>query len=444
MECDMMADYYNNLPVKEEDTTEQDAMMEIMGEQQEKPCSCARACCVGITCGACFMCGNKCAVGVCCPDETPYVEEPYMYSDYYEEPYVQNLAEVAPVFTTIVDCCQENHQEEPTICDLGLLFQSLIEGDIQQMSYSYVEPSRFNHYWAAMEQEDVYYPQEESSYCIDALFASIAESDSAPLVCYYDSFVPQNTVETDAEVNPYCVNLADLFASECERTVVEESEQDSIIAEPYYTYDLYATLIETEGCGFMSRSLCAEPAVYDLDNLIPEVEMIEATVETVENHDEIVPMQTEEAEENLVSSFVQSEGHVLAINETCVRIEEKQEYLVQMTEEPVFTQEMFSLNYEEQDKVDECDVEEEEKLNLSNDSWDALEDEYEKADNTEEPYIERLDVDEEEQCETDGFVLFTEAFKAKFEEIKAPKMFEDIKVPKIFDEQFVVVDFNDR
>lgn len=110
---------------------------------------------------------------------------------------------------------------------------------------------------------------------------------------------------------------------------------------------------------------------------------------------------------------------------------------------------MFTLNvnaspFVEQDKIDECDVEEEEKLNLSNDSWDELEDEYEKADNTEEPYIERLDVDEEESETNDKFAQFTEAFKAKFEDIKAPKMFEDIKVPKIFDEQFVVVDFNDR
>jgi len=98
---------------------------------------------------------------------------------------------------------------------------------------------------------------------------------------------------------------------------------------------------------------------------------------------------------NLVSSVIQSEGHILELNDTCVRIEEKADYFVPH-EEPVFTQEMFT--YEETVQVEECDVEEEEKLNLSNDSWDELEEEYEQADNTEEPYIERLDVDEEENC----------------------------------------------
>jgi hypothetical protein len=92
---------------------------------------------------------------------------------------------------------------------------------------------------------------------------------------------------------------------------------------------------------------------------------------------------------------------------------------------------------------EDSDVEEEEKLNMSNDSWDELEDEYEQADNTEEPYIERCDLEEEEDCKTDAkFSIFTfqEAFKAKFN-IDDIKM--DIKAPKIFDEEFKMVDFTE-
>jgi len=197
------------------------------------------------------------------------------------------------------------------------------------MAFSYVEPSMVENYWDSMEQEVVY--EKESSYCIAGLFASVAESESAPLVNYYDQtmFVPQNTVETDVEINPYCVNLADLFASESERTVVEESEQDSIIAEPYYTCDLYATLIETEGCRFISRSLVNDQCFYDLDNFM--------TVETIENA-ENVQIQDADLSSNDDDSVLESEGHIMTINETCVRIEEKNEYLAQMLEEPVFTQ----------------------------------------------------------------------------------------------------------
>jgi hypothetical protein len=74
------------------------------------------------------------------------VQEPYMYN-LFEEPIIQNLAEIAPVFTTIVD--QDN--EEPIVCNLGQLFLSLIEGDIKQMSYTYVEPSSIKIYWEQME-----------------------------------------------------------------------------------------------------------------------------------------------------------------------------------------------------------------------------------------------------------------------------------------------------
>lgn len=337
------------------------------------------------------------------------VEEPYMYN-LFEEPLIQNMAEVAPVFTTIVD--QDN--EEPVVCDLGQLFHSLIEGDCNQLYYTYVEPNTLNNYWEMMEESEVEEEVKsvyelESSYCIDQLFNSFTCCVKCDNI-----FVPQNTVETtDIEVNPYMVNLADLFASECEITVVEESEDNSIVAEQQFTYDLYATLIETEGCYFMSRSTINEPCSYDLDNLLPEVEIIDATVEAEEAHNEIALIQSDN-EMNIISSFIQSEGHVMEANETCVRTEAKVDYFVPIYEEPLFTAEMFA---------EECEVEEEEKLNLSNDSWDELEEEYEQADNTEEPYIERVELDEEEDCKTDAvfsIATFQEAFKAKFDDIKAP------------------------
>ena len=124
-------------------------------------------------------------------------------------------------------------------------------------------------------------------------------------------------------------------------------------------------------------------------------------------------------------------------NETCVRIEAKVDYFVPVNEEPAFTQEMFI----QQEDVEE---EEEEKLNLSNDSWDELEeDQYEQADNTEEPYIERcdLDLEEEEESKTDAqftlIVDFKEAFKAKL------ATFDDIKAPKIFEGEFKMADFTE-
>ena len=332
----------------------------------------------------------------------------------YEEPLISNMSDVAPVFTTMLD----QDQEEPV--NLGYLFQSLIARDCKIWSRTIVEPCTLNYYWGMMEYSEeqsevvksVY--EQESSYCIAPLFDSFT--------CYYknDIFVPQNTVETtDIEVNPYCVNLADLFASECEMTVVEESEDNSIVNE--IVEDLFATLIESEACYFMSRSTINEPCAYDLDNLLPEVELIDATVEAADDN-----------EMNIVESFIQSEGHALQINESCVRTTEvKIDYSV---EEPVFTQEMYP---------EDSDVEEEEKLNMSNDSWDELEDEYEQADNTEEPYIERCDLEEEEDCKTDAkFSIFTfqEAFKAKFN-IDDIKM--DIKAPKIFDEEFKMVDFTE-
>lgn len=343
---DIVADYVNNFV----DTNNDLPMMEIMGEN--KP--------------------------VCAMQN---VEELNMYN-MCDEP----INDVAPVFTYIID------QDQEETVNLGYLFQSLIDEDNKKWSRTLVEPCTLNYYWGMMEysESEVSVYEQESSYCI------------APLL---DSFVPQNTVvASDINVNPYNVNLADLFASECEKTIVEESEDISIVNEPVFTYDLYATLIETEECYFMSRSTINEPCVYDLDNLLPEVELIDATVETSEN--------------NECDISIQSEGCVMETNESCVRIEAKVDYFVPLNEEPVFTQEMFT---------EECDVEEEEKLNLSNDSWDELEEEYEQADNTEEPYIERCDLEVEEDCKTDAkFSIFTfqEAFKAKFDDIKAPKIFE--------------------
>jgi len=98
---DMIADYLNNNPVME-DTTEHEAMMEIMG----KSYGCDEPCCdVDADCLACNACDNQvlneqldvceevcCNDNVCeecdeCKEEIPYVEEPYMYN-LFEEPLV--------------------------------------------------------------------------------------------------------------------------------------------------------------------------------------------------------------------------------------------------------------------------------------------------------------------------------------------------------------------
>lgn len=110
---------------------------------------------------------------------------------------------------------------------------------------------------------------------------------------------------------------------------------------------------------------------------------------------------------------------------------------------------------------DDEEEEKEDKLNLSGSSWTDLEDNYDDEDcvqqDMQEPYIERLDQDEDFDTQKNEKSIFSSLptlnVPQMFEDIKAPKMFEDIKMgemfenikaPEIFKEDFLVVDSRDR
>ena len=88
------------------------------------------------------------------------------------------------------------------------------------------------------------------------------------------------------------------------------------------------------------------------------------------------------------------------------------------------------------------DGQDDDELNLSGDSWDACDDEYEDEDRCEEPYIEQLESVEEEvkDKENKQFIDLLPSLPS----IEVPKMFEDIKAPKIFEEQFEMADFKEK
>lgn len=108
----------------------------------------------------------------------------------------------------------------------------------------------------------------------------------------------------------------------------------------------------------------------------------EVTVEPVvaeEIDDEQIEVEDDDSM-NLVPSFVHSEGHVFALNETCVktRQEDTSDYFVPSVQEVEETFQPFNYHYEEKDKVEEQiikeeDEEEQDNLNLSGDSWSELE-----------------------------------------------------------------------
>ncbi len=69
--------------------------------------------------------------------------------------------------------------------------------------------------------------------------------------------------------------------------------------------------------------------------------------------------------------------------------------------------------------------EEEDELNLSNDSWSMCNDENER--HNQEPYVEQLDKDEYED-EDNVFADKTNIFSS-LQNIKTPKVFEEMNVP---------------
>lgn len=69
--------------------------------------------------------------------------------------------------------------------------------------------------------------------------------------------------------DPYYLN--ELFASVAE-TENDQSMEKSIIDDYSCKLDLFATLIETDENKLLSKSLVNEYAQYDIDNLLPSIQ----------------------------------------------------------------------------------------------------------------------------------------------------------------------------